>query len=321
MPAAAPAAPVASAAPEASADAQSGPASADGALMAFLEDTPGLEEIKEKLLKISWDDCDELFKEGRPKLMSRLKKEGLTLGEQQRFASAFGKATKPDIKVGQPGGGRPQPEPHSLPKVELPGVPAKDLANNVQEYQKAILRDLMPPRKAGLFPPSALHINASNWRRAQRRDARISRLRDEKDISARARCRLVNVPQLPGACAADDELMALIDQMGWKPCTKGLMHPTADGDFVFATVENGWCSGENACEHGMDLRWFIKEGFADQTLLAAVRFSEYAQVGRGHGTSVHGGGVESALDEATAELCKSKVCAHAEACRALSRPH
>lgn len=92
-----------------------------------------------------------------------------------------------------------------------------------------------------------------------------------------------------------------------QPCTKGLPHPTSDGGFVFATAENGWVCGENAIEHGIDLRWFIKEGFDDQTLIGAVRFNDQAQIGRGTMTSIHGGAVETCLDEATAELAKAKL--------------
>lgn len=230
----------------------------DAALMAFIQDSPGLEHLQAKMQALSWDECDTLFKEGRPKLMARLKKEGLTLGEQQKFSTIFGKATKPAVKTGQPGGGRAQPSPFEPPKLDAPGGDLKKLELDVQSYQEALLRDGMPPRLAGLFPPN-------------------------------------------------DELLSLIDTGGWKGCTKGLVHQTADGGYAFATVENGWCSGESAYTHGMDLRWFIKPGFTDITLVAAVRFSDFAQVGRGHATSVHGGAVESCLDEATAELVKSKL--------------
>ena len=52
---------------------------------------------------------------------------------------------------------------------------------------------------------------------------------------------------------------------------------------------------------------FIRPGLEERVLVAAVRFSEFACVGRGHKTSVHGGAVESCLDEATAELAKTKL--------------
>lgn len=77
---------------------------------------------------------------------------------------------------------------------------------------------------------------------------------------------------------------------------------------AFGTVEHGWCVGENAVQHGMDLRWFIKPGFDDKTVCAAVRYSDYACIGRGlSGNGVHGGAIESALDETTAECAKTKL--------------
>ena len=66
-------------------------------------------------------------------------------------------------------------------------------------------------------------------------------------------------------------------------------------------------TGEAAIEHGLDLRMFVHPGFESKTLEAAVRFGDFACIGRGLGTSVHGGAVESALDEATAELAKIKL--------------
>ena len=76
-------------------------------------------------------------------------------------------------------------------------------------------------------------------------------------------------------------------------------------------AEDGWCSGDNACKHGMDLRMFIEPGFKSKTLKAAVRFSDYACIGRGLAPSVHGGAIESAMDEATAETAKSKLFPYA----------
>jgi len=109
-----------------------------------------------------------------------------------------------------------------------------------------------------------------------------------------------------GLFPPNDAFLATLGPLGWRPCTKGLPHKTRDGGFAFATAE-GWVCGDGAIEHGMDLRWFIKEGFDDKTLIAAVRFSDEAMIGRGTQTSVHGGAVESCLDEATAELAKTKL--------------
>ena len=129
---------------------------------------------------------------------------------------------------------------------------------DLKGYQAQVIRDGIPQRRAGLFPPN-------------------------------------------------DDFLNMLGNLGWKPCTKGLPHRTVDGGYEFATAEGSWVAGEHAIEHGMDLRWFIKEGFEDQTLTAAVRFSADAMVGRGLATSIHGGAVETCLDEATAELAKSKL--------------
>ena len=105
-----------------------------------------------------------------------------------------------------------------------------------------------------------------------------------------------------------DEWLAQICREGWRPCSKGLPHPTKDGRFVFATVEAGWVVGEGAVEHGIDLRWFIRPGFDERVLLGAVRFSEAACIGCGFPkSSVHGGCIETCLDEVTAEVTKSKL--------------
>ena len=47
--------------------------------------------------------------------------------------------------------------------------------------------------------------------------------------------------------------------------------------------------------------------FVRAVLSAAVRFSDYASIGRGQVQGVHGGAIESALDEATAETAKTKL--------------
>jgi acyl-coenzyme A thioesterase PaaI-like protein len=94
----------------------------------------------------------------------------------------------------------------------------------------------------------------------------------------------------------------------YKPCTKGLPRPTKDGKGVeFHLVEEGWVSGENSCAHGMDLRWFIRPGLEDKSLYAAVRFSERATFAVGLNGSVHGGAIETCIDECTAECAKTKL--------------
>ena len=57
-------------------------------------------------------------------------------------------------------------------------------------------------------------------------------------------------PRRAGLFPPEDELLTLCAATGWKPYSKVLAHPTADGGFVFVTVEDGWVSGENAIQHG-----------------------------------------------------------------------
>ena len=229
------------------------------ALMQFLEDSDAFKHLSTALATITWDEIDALYKEGRPKLLSRLGKLGVSLSDRQKFVTVFGKANKPagGVKKGQPGGGRQQPEQFVVAPIDVPGKPGKDMYTDLKGYQEQIIKDGIPDRTAGLFP-------------------------------------------------AYDEFLSLLGQQN-SPCTKGLPQPTVDGGQAWCITENGWACGESAIEHGMDLRWFIKPGFEDQTLVGAVRYGDMAMVGRGCGTSVHGGAVETALDEATAECAKSKV--------------
>jgi len=233
----------------------------DEALMAYLDEN-GYAQLKEAMATITWDECSALFNEGRPKLITRLGKltPAISLGDRQKFATSFGKATKPAVQGGQPGGGRSQPPLYSQDAelIDTPGRPMSELQSDLKGYQEYIISAGIPPRKSGLFPPA-------------------------------------------------DEFLNLCVGLGLKPCTKALCKKCVDGGFSFDTAE-GWVSGDGAVEHGIDLRWFITPGFEDKTLIAAVRFSEWAQIGRGvSGMSVHGGAVETCLDEATAELAKSKL--------------
>ena len=234
----------------------------DPTLMEFLTETDRLKHLQQAMATISWDECDALFTEGRPKLLSKLGRLDIKLSDRQKFVTAFGKATKPAIKGGQPGGGRAQPEPFVVPPADVPGESQEKLLGDVKRYQSQVIRDGIPARKAGLFP-------------------------------------------------AGDEFLLMLMNTGWKPCTKGLIGPTVDGGYAYMATPDGWASGDNAIQHGMDLRWFIHEGFGakkeGETLMGAVRYSESACIGRGFGTSVHGGAVETCLDEATAELAKTKL--------------
>ena len=74
-----------------------------------------------------------------------------------------------------------------------------------------------------------------------------------------------------GLFPPDDKLLHSLVTLSHKaPFTKGLPQECAQGGAMIATTDNGWCSGESACEHGMDLRMFIKPGFDEKTLECAA---------------------------------------------------
>ncbi|PSC67699.1 thioesterase superfamily [Micractinium conductrix] len=69
----------------------------------------------------------------------------------------------------------------------------------------------------------------------------------------------------------------------------------------------GWASGDTAAANGVDMRLFYQEPEAGEThgrIVGAVRFGTRASIAVGFGMSAHGGSIETALDEATAELAK-----------------
>ena len=132
-----------------------------------------------------------------------------------------------------------------------------------------------------------------------------------QDVEAYQACILsAGIPKRSnGLFPANDPYLTLLTST-LSPCTKALTCPTRDGGFAFATVESGgWAVGESSIGHGLDLRWFIEPGFDSKAgdLTAAVRFSQYAEIGRGHGIGIHGGAIETCLDESTAECAKSKL--------------
>lgn len=103
----------------------------------------------------------------------------------------------------------------------------------------------------------------------------------------------------------DDALLKqLANQRGLKPFQKLLIGASGN----FEVVLGSWAVGDNAAKNGMDLRYFYDTNTIGQKVgarvVAAVRFSDDAAIGKGFWTSAHGGAVETALDEVTAELAK-----------------
>lgn len=88
----------------------------------------------------------------------------------------------------------------------------------------------------------------------------------------------------------------------------------------------GWATGDAAARNGVDLRLFYRgaqEGQPHGTVVAALRLGEGASIGQGFFLSAHGGAVETALDEATAELAKMELypfCSTVEANFRIRKP-
>ena len=131
-------------------------------------------------------------------------------------------------------------------------------------------------------------------------DGQVAALRYQEAVIA------AGIPDLAeGLFPPDDPLIKRLSAK-YKPYIKALACPTADGGVGFHPVETGWVVGNNAAAHGIDLRLFISPG-SERKLWGALRYSDNAMIGRGFQTSIHGGAVETALDEATAECAKAKL--------------
>jgi hypothetical protein len=98
---------------------------------------------------------------------------------------------------------------------------------------------------------------------------------------------------------------------GFQPFTKHLVGASG----ALEPVGTSWPVGEEAAKRGIDLRYFIATRAAVQPdgvgarLAAAVRYGDGAAIGANLWTQTHGGAIETAFDEATAELCKISVAA------------
>jgi acyl-CoA hydrolase len=102
----------------------------------------------------------------------------------------------------------------------------------------------------------------------------------------------------------DPVLTRLSHDPHMKPFEKHLL----DEEEKMCSARKSWASGNCAAKHGLDLRCFIDERFSREDtvgarLRAVVRFGNAASIG--NGLSAHGGAIETALDEATAELAKA----------------
>lgn len=104
-------------------------------------------------------------------------------------------------------------------------------------------------------------------------------------------------PRNGGSIPLSDAVIREITAQGYRFFTKHLVN----GECKLA-VADGWPVGEGALAHGIDLRYAFNQGSG--RLAAAVRYTGDAAIGAGFWTSAHGGAIETAFDECTAEVCK-----------------
>lgn len=104
----------------------------------------------------------------------------------------------------------------------------------------------------------------------------------------------------------DPVLTKIAGERSLRPFQKHLV----DGNGQLQLTQVSWPVGDDAAMRGIDLRYFIdtSRGFGvGARLVGAVRYSKRAAIGADCFTSTHGGAIETAFDEATAELAKASV--------------
>lgn len=107
---------------------------------------------------------------------------------------------------------------------------------------------------------------------------------------------------------ADDPVLRRAAR-GRAPYAKHLLQRTPDGKFTFKPTQKGWTIGRKAAESGLEYRAFFEPGSAKRKTFGAVRFSSSARADEdGFDDFVHGGAIQSLLDEATAECAMATVC-------------
>ena len=109
----------------------------------------------------------------------------------------------------------------------------------------------------------------------------------------------------PPGDAVLHKLVADTSLSSYMPFQKHLV----DEHGVLKLTDVSWPVGDDAAERGIDLRYFIdtSRSGVGARLVAAVRYSKRAAIGADCFTSTHGGAIETAFDEATAELAKCSV--------------
>ena len=91
---------------------------------------------------------------------------------------------------------------------------------------------------------------------------------------------------------------------------RGFQKHLVDASGTLRLAQVSWPVGDDAAERGIDLRYFFdssKGCGAGARLVAVVRYNRRAAIGADCFTSTHGGAIETAFDETTAELAKITV--------------
>jgi len=92
------------------------------------------------------------------------------------------------------------------------------------------------------------------------------------------------------------------------PYHKHLLYKDPEG-FSFRPTTEGWTVGEKAARSGIEYRAFFEPGTAQPKTFGAVRFSDAARAdANGFDDFIHGGAIQTLLDEATAECAMIKKC-------------
>ncbi|KAL1523744.1 hypothetical protein AB1Y20_018672 [Prymnesium parvum] len=109
--------------------------------------------------------------------------------------------------------------------------------------------------------------------------------------------------------AADDPVVAKV-HAGRASYAKHLLHRVDERGFTFRPTTRGWTVGVGAAQHGMEYRAFFEPGpTAPQKIYGAVRFSPDACADAdGVDKYVHGGAIQTILDEVAGQCAMIKVC-------------
>eukprot|EP00873_Tetraselmis_striata_P018893 jgi/Tetstr1/439157/TSEL_027609.t1 len=148
-------------------------------------------------------------------------------------------------------------------------------------------------------------VYGSNAERGEEDKEKLAKLQLSNTASAyRTQALADGIPDRPdGLFPQNCPVLAALLADGFVPFQKHLSALDAPNKLV----HDSWAVGNSAARAGLDLRYFYRAGAPHGELAGAVVFGEAAKIGGAFDVGVHGGAIETALDEATAELCKAEV--------------